>query len=183
MRIAVLVSGASGAILSKRLIEVLQKEHELFIVASDEAKWIFKQETDEEFEEFIKNKRCKVFENNNFSASLASGSFKIDAGVIIPCSVKTLSAVANGYASNLITRCADVCIKERRKLIMVVRETPLSPIHLENMLKLSRMGVVILPPMLTFYNKPKTLKDSIDFVIGKILDQLNIENTLFKRWE
>ncbi|WP_022669747.1 UbiX family flavin prenyltransferase [Hippea alviniae] len=183
MKIAVLISGASGSILSKRLIEVLNDNHELFVVASDEAKWIFKQETEEEFDEFIRKKKCKVFKNSDFSSPLASGSFKIDAGIIIPCSVKTLSAVACGYASNLITRCADVCIKEKRKLIMVVRETPLSPIHLENMLKLSKIGVVILPPMLTFYNKPKNLEDAVDFVIGKLLDQLNLHNNLFKRWE
>ncbi|AEA33696.1 UbiX family flavin prenyltransferase [Hippea maritima] len=181
MKIAVCISGASGAIYAKRLIENL-KEHELFIVISEIAKKIFKDEIGIEFDEFMINFKAKIYDNKDFSSPLASGSFKIDACVVVPCSVKSLSAIASGYAENLISRCADVCIKEKRKLILLVREMPFSSIHLENMLKLSNLGVTIMPPCPGFYYKPKTIEDLVDFVVGRILDQLSIENNLFKRW-
>ena len=114
-------------------------------------------------------------------AAPASGSYKIETMVVVPCSMKSLSAISNGYADNLITRAADVMIKERRQLVLVVRESPLSAIHLENMLKLARIGVVIAPPVPSFYIKPKTVDDLIEYLVGRILDQIGIESNI-KRW-
>ncbi len=182
MRIGVCISGASGAVYAKRLIEFLNGRVELFVVASDEAKKIFKDETGVEIFDFLKDKGAKYYDNNDFYSPLASGSFKVDVGVVVPCSVKSLSAIANGFSESLIYRFADVCIKENRKLVLVVRETPLSAIHLENMLKLARLGVTILPPIPAFYNKPKTIDDLVNFVVGRILDVIGMENSLYKRW-
>ena len=173
MKILVGITGASGITYAKRLIEVLgEKDIETDCIASDAAKKIAKHE----------GVKFDCFSEDDIEAAFASGSFHVDAMVIVPCSMKTLSAVATGYASNLITRSADVMIKEGRKLVLVPRETPLSPIHLENMLKLSRIGVTILPAMPAFYPKPERIEDMVDFIVGKILDNLGVENNMFKRW-
>ncbi len=183
MKIGIGISGASGAVYPKRLIEYIDNKHELFVCASEMAKKIFTKETLITFNEFISSKNVKYFEPYDFYSPIASGSFKFDACVILPCSMKTLSAIANGYADSLITRCADVAIKQQRKLIVAPREMPFSAIHLENMLKLSKLGVSIVVPSPAFYHNPKNLQDLIDFVVGKILDELNIENNLYTRWE
>jgi len=182
MRIGVCISGASGAPYAKRLIEFLNGKVELFVVVSDEAKEIFEDETGVNIDDFLKCKDVRYYDNRDFYSPLASGSFKMDAGVVVPCSMKSLSAIANGFSESLIYRFADVCIKENRKLVLVVRETPLSAIHLENMLKLARLGVTILPPIPAFYNKPKTINDIVDFVVGRILDVIGIENSIYERW-
>ena len=182
MKIGIGVSGASGAVYPKRLIEFLDKKVELFVFASDTAKEIFKYEIGLDFVEFIKTTEARYFETDDFYAPVASGSFGLDSCVILPCSMKTLSAIANGYADSLITRCADVAIKQSKKLIVSPREMPFSAIHLENMLKLSRLGASIVVPAPAFYFKPKTLNDMVDFVVGKILDELGIENNLYLRW-
>jgi 4-hydroxy-3-polyprenylbenzoate decarboxylase len=115
-------------------------------------------------------------------ATIASGSVKVDAMVVIPCSMKTLAAIANGFASNLIERAADVMIKEKRKLIIVPRETPLSAIHLRNMLTLAEIGCHIIPAMPAFYHHPKKVSDMIDFIAGRVLDSMDVENELSPRW-
>ncbi len=175
MKVLVAITGASGAIYGRRLLEVLkEKKVDSDCILSSTAKKIIAHELDGfDFE---------YYEDHEIMASFASGSYKVDAMIVIPCSMKTLSAIANGIASNLITRSADVMMKEGRKLVLVPRETPLNPVHLENMLKLSRLGVTILPPAPAFYHKPKTIDDLVDFVVGKALDVLDIDNDLFTRW-
>lgn len=182
MKIALGISGASGAVYAKRLIEYLDNKHELFVTISKTAKSIFKEEIGIEFDNFIGTKNVNFFDNGDFYTPISSGSFRLDACVIAPCSMKTLSAIANGYSDSLITRCSDIAIKQKEKLIIVPRETPLSAIHLENMLKLSRLNASIVVPSPAFYGKPTTLQDAVDFVVGKILDELGIENNLYIKW-
>jgi 4-hydroxy-3-polyprenylbenzoate decarboxylase len=123
-----------------------------------------------------------IYDENDLGAAISGGSFKIDGMIIAPCSMKTLSGIAYGYSENLMARAADVCIKERRKLLLLTRETPLSAIHLENMLKLSRMGVEIMPPVPAFYSKPQSVDDIINHTVGRIMDHFGFENQLFRRW-
>jgi 4-hydroxy-3-polyprenylbenzoate decarboxylase len=172
VRLIVGISGASGAKLAKRFVELLPKSIEVFIVQSKSAKVVFEKE-----------EGIKEFENSDISASIASGSFKCDAMIIIPASMNTLAKISCGIADNLLTRTASVMIKERRKLILAPREMPFSSISLENMLKLSNLGVIIAPPVLGYYSKQQTLEDMENFLIGKWFDLLGIENDLFKRWE
>ncbi len=181
MKVLVAVTGASGVIYGLRLIEVLSElgiQHSIII--SKAAKKVIEHEV----EDFIRYSRFlnKCFSEDDIDAPFSSGSYKMDAMVIAPCSMKTLGCIANGIADNLITRSADVFLKEKRKLILVPRETPLNAIHLENMLKLAKIGAVILPAMPGFYSKPKSVDDMINFIVGKILDCLGIENNLYKRW-
>ena len=183
MRIIIAITGASGAIYGIRLLEILsdRQDIETYLVISPPAEEIIKVETDYD-PSYVKSLATRYFDSNDLTAPIASGSFLFDAMVIIPCSMKTLSAIAHGYSSNLITRAAEVTLKEKRKLILVPRETPLSAIHLENMLKLAKIGVVILPACPGFYHLPKKITDLIDFIVGKVLDQLDIEHDLYKRW-
>lgn len=174
MRVLVGITGASGVVYGVRLVNVLrEKKIETFCVVSRNAEKIMKLEIGENIE---------CYREDEIEAPFSSGSFGIDAMAIVPCSMKTLAAIACGYANNLITRSADVVLKERKKLILVPRETPLHTIHLENMLRLSKAGAIILPAMPAFYHKPKKIDDLIDFVVGKILDVLGIENNLYERW-
>lgn len=133
-------------------------------------------------EEFI-NLSDNYYDNNDFFTPVASGSNKFDAVLVIPCSMKTLSAIANGYSHNLIGRVCDIALKEQRKLIIMPREMPFSTIHLENMLKLSKYGALIMPPIPAYYNDPKSIEDIVDFIVGRVLDNLDIENNLFNRWK
>jgi flavin prenyltransferase len=181
--IVIAITGASGVIYSLKLLEALKElEVETGVVVSKPAEIIIDYELDKKLEE-IKSLSNHYYEPNDLTSSINSGSFKFDSLVIVPCSMKTLSAIANGYANNVITRVADVALKENRKTVIVPRETPLRAIHLENMLEIAREGGIILPAMPAFYHKPETLDDMVNFVVGKILDSLNIENNLFKRWE
>ena len=188
MRIVVAITGASGVVYGKRLLESLAGKHELHVVVSEAAKKVWHYEQDAKLdlaalEKLIKkHKASALYSESDMAAPIASGSFKTDAMVVIPCSTKTLSGIANGYADNLVIRAADVMLKEHRKLVLVLRETPLSPIAIGNMLKLANIGVVILPACPGFYSRPKTISDMVDFVVGKALDSAGIDNNLYKRW-
>lgn len=182
-RIVVGITGASGAILGIKLLEFLKKtDFETHLIITDIAKRIIEHETDHKVKDVEKLADC-VYDNNDLFAPIASGSFKFSGMVIIPCSMKTLGGIASGYSDNLLLRVADVCLKERRKIILVTREMPLSQIHIENMEKVSRAGGIILPPVLSFYSKPKDINDMVNHVIGKVLDILDIENDVYKRWK
>lgn len=182
MRIVLAISGASGAIYGVRLLEVLKEaEIETHLVISDWGKKTVTLETDYTVET-IMGLAAKCYDIKNMGAAISSGSFKHSGMVIAPCSMKTLAGIAHGYDDNLITRAAGVTLKEQRKMIILPRETPLTAIHLENMLKLSRLGVVTMPPVPAFYNRPKSLDEIINHTVARVLDHLGIENRLIKRW-
>jgi 4-hydroxy-3-polyprenylbenzoate decarboxylase len=177
----VAITGASGVQIAVKLLELLKKKGiKVELIISKIAEVIINTETEFKISE-IRKLALKNYDVDDLTAGPASGSYKIDAMVIVPCSMKTLAAIANGFADNLITRAADVMIKEKRKLILVVRESPFSAIHLKNMLKLAKLGVVIAPPIPSYYIKPKTIDELIDHSVGRILDQLGIESNI-KRW-
>lgn len=182
-RIIVGLSGGSGSIYTLAFLKLCRGlDVETHLVASDMGLRVTEHECGVDADEL--RGMCDVWhDNDNLGATIASGSFHTDGMVITPCSMKTLAAVAGGYADGLLTRAADVCIKEHRKLVLLVREMPYSSIHLENMLRLSNKGVVILPASPGFYNHPEDLSDIVAFVAGKMLDQLGIENTVYRRWE
>jgi 4-hydroxy-3-polyprenylbenzoate decarboxylase len=180
--IVIAITGASGVVYGKRLLEVLRDMgKETTLVVTDPAKIILEYELGIE-EEDIKNMASEYYSPKDLTSSINSGSFRFESMVIVPCTMKTLSAIANGYANNAVTRAADVTLKERRNLVIVPRETPLRSVHLENMLRISREGGIILPAMPGFYHKPENIAEIVDFIVGKILDVLGIENQLFKRW-
>ena len=181
--IVVAITGASGVIYGIRLLEALKElKIENSLIISDSAKTVIKSETDWEIKDII-NLTDNYYRFDDLTASINSGSFKFDNLAIVPCSMKTLSSIANGYAANTITRVADVSLKERRTTVIVPRETPLRTAHIKNMLTLSQEGAIILPAMPGFYSDHDSVDNQINFVVGKILDSLNIENDLFKRWK
>jgi flavin prenyltransferase len=190
------ISGASGAPYALRLLQALVKGgHSLYLSISGDGLSILNEETglmlkgsetDIQFalEKHLEAKEGQItyFDEDNMYAAIASGSARVDAMVVVPCSMKTLSAIAHGYASTLIERAADVTLKEKRKLIIVPRETPLSAVHLRNMLTLAELGCHIIPAMPGFYHHPKRVSDMVDFVVGRVLDSMGIENDLSPRW-
>jgi 4-hydroxy-3-polyprenylbenzoate decarboxylase len=190
------ISGASGAPYALRLLQALVKGgHFVYVSISGDGLSIMKDETGlrlkgpeaevrSALEKHLKAKKGQVdyFDENNMYAPIASGSVKVDAMVVIPCSMKTLAAIAQGYASTLIERAADVTLKEKRKLIIVPRETPLSAIHLRNMLTLAELGCHLIPAMPAFYHHPERVSDMVDFIVGRVLDSMGIENDLSPRW-
>lgn len=181
--IVVGITGASGTIYGIKLLEALKDlKIENSLVISDAAKIVIEAETEYSVEDVI-GIADTYYDFNDLTASINSGSFKADGLAIVPCSMKTLSSIANGYGSNTITRVADVSLKERRPTVIVPRETPLRSIHIQNMLTLSQEGAIILPAMPAFYSAHDTVDDQINFIVGKILDSLKIENNLYKRWE
>jgi len=179
--VLVAITGASGVDLAVTLLKQL-KEHgkTTELIISDIAKKIINIETKYEVSEIIEL-ADNYYKVDDLTAGPASGSYRNNTMVVIPCSMKTLAAIANGYADNLITRAADVIIKERRKLILVVRESPFSAIHLKNMLKLSKLGVIIAPPIPAYYIKPKNIQELNEYFVGRILDQMGIDSGI-KRW-
>lgn len=182
-KIVIGFSGASGIIYGIRLLEILHSINiQTYLIISEWAKKNIEIETDKTLE-YVKSLSSVNYDNFKLDASVSSGSFLHDGMVIVPCSMKSLSSIANGYDDTLISRAASVTLKESRKLIIVPRETPLSRIHLENMVKLQEAGAIILPAMPGFYHKPSTIEEIIDHLVGKILDQLNIKHDLFKRWK
>jgi len=182
-KIVIGFSGASGIIYGIRLLEVLHSINiQTFLIVSEWAKKNIEIETDKTLE-YVKSLSSINYDNFKLDASVSSGSFLHDGMVIVPCSMKSLSSIANGYDDTLISRAASVTLKESRKLILVPRETPLSRIHLENMIKLQDAGAIILPAMPGFYHKPSSIDEIVDHLVGKILDQLKIKQDLFKRWK
>ena len=181
-RLIVGLTGATGAIFGIRLLEALkQTDVETHLVMSKWAQQTIEHETTYSARE-VRALATVCHETANMGASVSSGSFITEGMVIAPCSMRSLAAIAHGTGDHLVHRAADVILKERRKLVLVAREMPLSDIHLENMLKLSRMGVVILPPMPAFYNHPKTVDDIVNHVVARTLDQFGIDTDFIKRW-
>jgi len=192
----VAITGASGPIYGLRLTEALIEQGLMvYLVISPPALTIMSHETgidwtgisDSEIEERVRehfsSESVRYFNHKDLSAPVSSGSFITDGMFIVPCSMKTLSGIANGYANNLIERAADVTLKEGRRLILSPREMPFSAIHLENMLKLARLGVTIAPPIPAFYHKPEDVNDLVDFVVGKLMDSMGIRHDIFNRWK
>ncbi len=181
-RIVVGISGASGVTYGVRLLDLLQEtDYETHLIISDAGKLNITIETDRQPDEVAAMADC-VYDDKDMAAALASGSFLTTGMVVVPCTIKTLSGIANSYNENLLVRAADVTLKEKRKLVLVVRETPLHKGHLRLMTQAADMGAHILPPVPSFYHRPKTIEDIIDQTIGKIFDYLGIEHHLFKRW-
>lgn len=182
-RLVVGMSGASGAVLGIELLRVLRQEPEweTHLVISRGAEETISQETKYKLDEVL-DLADAAYSVKDIGASIASGTFETEGMVIIPCSMKTLAGVASGYSDNLLLRAADVTIKERRKLVLVARETPLSSIHLRNMLTLSELGATIMPPMITYYNEPLDLAEQSRHIVGKVLDRFGIDLRGFNRW-
>jgi 4-hydroxy-3-polyprenylbenzoate decarboxylase len=183
MVIIIGITGATGAIYGVRLLEVLasMKDVETHLVISEAGEKTIAYETQYRISD-VKKLASYSYDIGDIYAPISSGSFKQDGMIIAPCTVKTMSAVANSYSDNLITRAADVTLKERRKLVVMVRETPLHLGHLRNMERLTEMGAIIMPPMPAFYHKPQTVQDIVDHTVGKVLDIFDIKHDLFRRW-
>ncbi|HEC89078.1 MAG: aromatic acid decarboxylase [Thermoplasmata archaeon] len=181
-KILLSIGGASGVIYGVRLLKELRKMNvEIHLIISKNAMDILEYETSYYLED-IRKIADYFYDNSDFFAPPASGSFNIDAMVVVPCSLKTLSAIANGYSDTLTSRAALCILKERRKLVLVIRETPLDLSAIENMQKVYLNGAIIMPASPGFYHKPKTIDDLIDFIIGKILDQLGFTHSLYEHW-
>lgn len=184
MRLIIGMSGASGVIYGIRLLEVLSRveQVETHLVLSDSAKLNIAIETDRSAKE-VQALADEVYSNRDIAARLASGSFKTDGMIVAPCAVKTLSAIANSYADSLLVRAADVMLKERRRLVLVPRETPLHTGHCELLLKASQIGAILAPPMPAHYINPQTVDDLVDHHVGRILDLFDLDPGLVQRWQ
>jgi len=182
-RIVVAITGATGAVYGVRLLEHLRAIPgvESHLVISDAAVLTLHQEVDLQRRD-VEQLAHVVHKNREIGASIASGSFQSDGMVIAPCSMKTLAAVAHGLADNLVARAADVVLKERRRLILMVRETPLNLAHLRNMTAVTEMGGIVFPPLPSFYNRPATIEEMVDHTVARVLDLLGIENSVAPRW-
>lgn len=182
MCIIVGITGCSGIVYGKRLLEACEElDIETDLVVSPVAEKIMEFELNKELEDF-EERATRSYPHQKLEAPIASGSVENDGMAIVPCSMKTLGSIANGIAGDLITRAADVTLKEERKLVLVPRETPLNFIHLDNMRKLKRAGATILPAAPGFYHKPQSIGELVDFIVGKILDQFDVEHNLYQSW-
>lgn len=193
-RLIVGITGASAVVYGVRLLEVLTKQRYFEVhltISKSGARALWEElQIEVDLDNFqlesligVDTEQVIYHHESDIGASIASGSFRTEGMIVVPCSMGTVASIAAGISRNLIQRAADVCIKERRKLVIVPRETPLSSIHLENMLKLSRNGVCVLPAMPGFYHYPKTVDDQINFVVTKILDQFDVDSGLTQRWK
>jgi 4-hydroxy-3-polyprenylbenzoate decarboxylase len=182
MRLIIAISGASGAIYGIRALQALQEIRvETHLVLTDAALETIRLETEYKRSD-VEGLASEVHRVDDVTSKIASGSFRTDGMLVIPCSMKTLAGIASGYSDNLLLRAADVTLKERRRLVLVVRETPLSLIHIENMATVTRAGAVVLPAMPAFYHGPKTVQELVDQVVGKGLDLLGVDHRLYRRW-
>ena len=193
-RLIVGITGASAGIYGVRLLEILTQHEDIEVhltISASGARALSEElQIDVDLDNFelasligISSPRVIYHHESDIAAPIASGSFRTEGMIVVPCSMGSVASIANGMSRNLIQRAADVCIKEKRRLVLVPRETPLSPIHLENMLKLSRIGVCVLPAMPGFYHFPKDVDDLLNFVVTKILDQFGIDTKLIQRWK
>ncbi|MDO7253652.1 UbiX family flavin prenyltransferase [Helicobacter cappadocius] len=187
MKMIVGISGASGTALAMKFIAAIPREIELFIIISASSKIVAKEETGEKIEskldKLIENgRKITIFNANEISANIASGSFDVDMMAVVPTSMDMLAKISSGIADELISRTASVMIKEGKKLLLTPRELPFSAIPLENMLKLSKLGVIIAPPVMAYYAKISDLNSMENFIIGRWLDSLKIPNNLYSRW-
>ncbi len=188
------ITGATGPVIGLRVLRELARSAEVHVIISRQSFSIILGETGVDFSggtnsaverkirKFTASKHIFYCEETDFGAPVASGSFRTDGMFVVPCSMKSLSGIASGYANSLIERAADVTIKEGRPLVLAPREMPFSAIHLENMLKLARVGVRIAPPVMGFYHSPKSVEDMVDFAAGKILDVMGVEHEIYRRW-
>ena len=182
LRLVLGISGASGVIYGLRTLEILHSlKIETHVVVSQWGEKNIEIETDKTIE-YVRSLATALYGNDSLAAPISSGSFLHSGMIIVPCSMKTLASIANGYDETLISRAAGVTLKESRLLVVVPRETPLSRIHLQNMLRLAEAGAVIMPAMPGFYHKPTSLQDLVDHLVSKIIDQFNIRNNLSRRW-
>ena len=182
-RIVLGITGATGAIFGVRLLQALRAaDVESHLILSKWGLQTVEHETGLGLVQ-LRELASVVHSTGNMAATVSSGSFRTDGMVIAPCSMRTLAAIASGNGENLVHRAADVVLKERRRLVLVVRETPLSEIHLENMLKLARIGATILPPVPAFYNRPQTIDELVDHIVARVLDQFGISADFAKRWD
>ena len=182
-RLIIGMTGSTGAIFGVRMLEALKGgEVETHLIISKWAQRTLEHETRYTVDD-VRALANVVHSPGDMGAEISSGSFKTEGMAVMPCSVHTLAGIANGYGEHLVHRAADVVLKERRRLVLVVRETPLSEVHLENMLKLARMGVTIVPPVPAFYNHPQTVDDVVNHIVARVLDQLHIEAPFARRWD
>jgi 4-hydroxy-3-polyprenylbenzoate decarboxylase len=182
LKLVVAVTGATGSPFAVRLLEVLRDHSiETHLVISPAGKRVMMTETERKPEDVEKLAHAS-YNFSDIGASIASGSFLHDGMIVIPCSMKTLAMISHGIADNLVTRAADVTLKEKRRLVLVPREAPLNVIHIRNMLRMAEMGVVVYPLVPQFYGKPASLEDMVDHFVGRILDLFGVEHEMFKRW-
>nr|CBH37356.1 probable aromatic acid decarboxylase [uncultured archaeon] len=183
MRLVIGITGASGAIYAKRLLEVLKaKNVEVDLVITPTGEYTIKYELGVTSEELC-TLATECWDNSDTAADIASGSQLRDGMVIVPCTMDVVAKMAHGISDTLLLRSFDVMLKENRRILIVPRETPLNENHLENLLRLKRMGVIVLPPMATFYHLPESIMDLVDFIVARILDQFEIPHRLVERWE